>query len=642
MLPSQLPEVEGFVAVDTETSGLFPDDGARVAVVSVAWYDENDASRIDSYAWPFDQGLVPGKAEYHGQDALWADAENLPKEEWDALMSWLQRQQIVFHNAKFDLGLIRHGTRLWEGVDLQDQTVWDTQNVCNLIWPLHPTSLKPTAQRLWGVDQADESELVKKYLKKAKLPPGRWDLVPWDVIGPYAAKDAEMTIRLYSHQFDDINGQENAEQLFDFVQRRLDTMLVLYRMEWRGVPYHEVESRLAADLCRERATEIAAELPFTPTGPRAKKFFFGDGVTDRGVTCLNMVPYQLTDKGEPSLTAEILERMVADGAPHARAYSEWTKVDNAASMWYEGYADKMGQDGRLRCSFRQNGTVSSRFSVERVNLQAIPQDYRLTGFDILRGIPTPRQLIAQAVALMDGWKLFELDLAQAELRVAAVFAKCQSMLDLIFKGDDLHAVTTRELFDMGTDHPEWGKYRQVGKRGNFSLIFGSQWLTFQKMVSKETGILLPDHEAQRIVLEWNRLYPEFSRAINIHSNKVARRQARHGSGWIDLRNGEKRWFHKYEETHKAFNQRVQPNLAQFGIDWMLQTDTFLREQGYGEWNQAGLVLTIHDSQVLLLPDNKEGEQLAETCAGFGRSLWEKWFPEVPGEVDYHPWEVNAI
>jgi DNA polymerase I-like protein with 3'-5' exonuclease and polymerase domains len=365
-------------------------------------------------------------------------------------------------------------------------------------------------------------------------------------------------------------------------------------------------------------------------------------VSDRGIPCLNMVPYQLTDKGEPSLTAEVLERMVNDSIPHARAYYEWTKVDNAASMWYEGYAEKMGTDGRLRCAFRQNGTVSSRFSVERINLQAIPQDYRLTGYDILRGIPTPRQLIAQAVDLMEGgWRLFELDLAQAELRVAAVFAKCQSMLDLIFAGADLHTVTTRELFDMDTDHPEWGKYRQVGKRGNFSLIFGSQWLTFQKMVSKETGILLPDHESQRIVLEWNRLYPEFGRAIQKHANKVAVRQARHGHGWIDLRNGERRWFQKYEETHKAFNQRVQPNLAQFGIDWMLQTDEFLRKEGYGEWNQAGLVLTIHDSQVLLLPDDKEGEQLAEACAQFGRDLWGKWFPEVPGEVDYHPWEVAA-
>jgi DNA polymerase I-like protein with 3'-5' exonuclease and polymerase domains len=642
MLPSQLPEVEGYVAVDTETSGLFPDDGARVSVVSVAWCDPDDKTRINSYAWPFDQGLVPGKAEYHGQDALWADAENLPEEEWVALLGWLRAHQLVMHNAKFDLGMLRVGTRTMEGTDLQEQVVWDTQNVNNLIYPLHPTSLKPTAQRLWGADQADEAALVKAYLKKAKLPPGRWDLVPWDVIGSYAAKDAELTIRLYERQFDEIDHMENSEQMFEFVERRLQTMLTLYRMEWRGVPYHEVESRLAADLCRERATEIAGELPFTPTGPKAKKFFFGEGVSDRGVTCLNMVPYQLTDKGEPSLTAEVLERMVADAIPHARAYYEWTKVDNAASMWYEGYAEKMGTDGRLRCSFRQNGTVSSRFSVERINLQAIPQDYRLTGYDILRGIPTPRQLIAQAVDLMEGgWRLFELDLAQAELRVAAVFADCRSMLDLIFAGADLHTVTTRELFDMDTDHPEWGKYRQVGKRGNFSLIFGAQWLTFQKMVSKETGIVLPDHEAQRIVLEWNRLYPEFGRAVAKHANKVAVRQARHGHGWIDLRNGEKRWFQKYEETHKSFNQRVQPNLAQFGIDWMLQTDEFLRKEGYGEWNQAGLVLTIHDSQVLLLPDNKEGEQLAEACAQFGRDLWGKWFPEVPGEVDYHPWEVAA-
>jgi hypothetical protein len=188
------------------------------------------------------------------------------------------------------------------------------------------------------------------------------------------------------------------------------------------------------------------------------------------------------------------------------------------------------------------------------------------------------------------------------------------------------------------------KWRQVGKRGNFSLGFGSGGPTFRKMISKETGIRLEDHEATRIVRDWNALYPEWGRAIEKHQNVVAKRQHRHGFGWIDLVNKERRWFQEYEEAHKAFNQRVQANLGQFAIDWLLQTDPFLinntelhrraEKDGIGE---PGLVLTIHDSQVLLLPDDEFGQSLADTCAQFGRDLWKIMFPGIPGGVDFHEW-----
>jgi DNA polymerase I-like protein with 3'-5' exonuclease and polymerase domains len=637
----------GPVALDTETSGLYTDDGARVSTVSVAWEDaEGDwldyADKYDnlnwateevapglmcnivSVAWPFDQGK-DGKPEDDGQHSLWPEAENLPEEEWNALLVWLsETPSVIMHNAKFDLAMMAAGTRKWiHGVDLTTIILWDTQNVNHLLWPLRKTSLKPTCAELFGTEFEDESKKVKAYLTKAKLPAGRWDLMPWDIIGKYADMDARITYMLYMRQLWEIenngggkwlipNGTDSTLPVFDKIDRRLRTMLVLLRMEARGLPYDEVESRIAAQECRARAKEVAEQLPFLPTDTHAKAFFFGDGVTSKGAQCLNMVPYSVTEKGSPSLTAEILDRMVADEIPYADVWATYRKASNAASMWYEAYADRMGTDGRLRTCYRQNGTTSTRFSVERVNLQAIPQDYRLSGFSVLDGIPTPRGMIASAVSKMPGWKIYELDLAQAELRVAAMFAGCTTMLDLINEDADLHAVTTQELFNKGPDDPDWGQLRQVGKRGNFSLIFGSGWLTFQQMISKETGLRLQDHQAQAIVTKWNKLYPEFRVAIDQHSTKVAQRQSRFRKGWITLLNGERRWFDQYEETHKAFNQRVQGNLAQFGIDWMLKTDGFLREQGL-EAHKAGLILTIHDSQVLLLPDTAEGVAMAAQC-----------------------------
>lgn len=673
------------VATDTETSGLFADDGARTSTASVAWVDIHGgwrewAERFDnvtygreeiapglevdivSIAWPFDQG-VEGKPEDTGQGMLWAEADNLDQIEWERLLEFLNRYPLVMHNSKFDSEKYRVGVRRWPGIgeELQDGVVWDTQNVNALLWPLEPTSLKPTCARIFGRQWADEAGEVKKYLQKSKLPAGRWDLMPWSVIGKYADTDARITLMLKLRQeweiaagnvgawLRDMEADNPNKPLIEAIERRLATTNVLYKIERRGIPYDEVTSREAAILCRERAEELGKGLPFGPTGEKAKKFFFQEGLTDKKVECLNLVPYSVTDKGSPSLTAEIVQRMINDEVPYAKEWGEYSKASNAASMWYEGYADAVGPDGRIRCAFRQNGTRSSRFSVERINLQAIPQNYRLSNHSVLDGILTPRQIIANAVP--DGWRLYELDLEQAELRVGAMFAECRKMLDMIHNGADLHTYTTRELWpEIEFEGPQWEQYRQVGKRGNFSLQFGSGGATFKAMVSKETGIILSDSEANGIVRDWNALYPEYRVAISKHMHKVEKRQQRYGHGWVEFINGERRWFQTYEEAHKAFNQRVQGNLAQFGIDWLLETEAFLgnhreltKRANRDEIGEPGLVMLVHDSQMLLLPDDEFGRDLADQCAQFGRDLWaKKWFPGVPGGVDYHSWDKVAV
>lgn len=680
----------GDVATDTETSGLFADDGARVSTSSIAWeappengWDEW-ANRWDnltygleeiapgyevyiaSIAWPFDQG-TSGKPEAIGadgtsQDMLFGSDDNLPEEEWVALLGLLDNHKLIYHNAKFDEEKYRVGTRLWPGKELEANLVWDTQNVNDLLWRLQPTSLKPTCARIFGQEWADEGALVKKYLQKAKLPNGRWDLMPWDVIGKYADTDARITLMLKLRQeweiyhngagkwlAKDVGAEDEAldalRLVYEKIDRRKEFTQVLYRMERRGIPYDEVTSREAAYECRKRAEAVARRLPFGPTLEKAKHYFFEEGVTDKGAECLNHLPYAVTDKGAPSLTAEIAGRMVDDNIPHADTWAEYTRLSNAASMWYEGYANAIGQDGRLRTAFRQNGTRSSRVSVERVNLQAIPQDYRLSDHAALEGIITPRGIIANAVP--GGWRLWELDLAQAELRIGTMFAKCKLMEQMIRDGEDLHTFTTKALFPhVPEDDPLFhAKWRQVGKRGNFSLQFGSKGDTFKKMVSKETGIQLEDAESHRIVRDWNALYPEFGRAIRRHQAVVERRQTKHGYAWIDLVNGERRWFQEYEEAHKAFNQRVQANLGQFAIDWNIATERFVSgqtwicdlaaKQGIGE---PGLLLTIHDSQMLLLPDTERGESIANQCAQAGRRLWDQMFPGIPGDVDTKMWD----
>jgi DNA polymerase-1 len=681
MKPSTLLELavggltpNGPIALDTETSGLHVDDGARVAVVSIAFeidlawetaltlhgsqtetsnkpvtgvekYFDSHTVNLVSFAFPFDQGVTnTGKPEDTGQQSFFDQNDNLDRGEWEALLKWLELvgpNGFIFHNAKFDLHMMFAGVRRWPkvGIDLARWLLWDTQNVCHLAWPQsRTTSLKPTAKRLWGIKETTESELVQTYLRQAKLPAGRWDLVPWDVIAPYAQQDARLTYRLYKHQMHLLETDQLAPWMSalddneltakESIDRRLAVTLMLYRVEQRGLPFDGVRAAEIGKTIDLKVAELQQRLPFKPpTLPMAKHYWFGLG-DKNGVIGLGLKPYAFTQSGLAQVNAQTIDKMVADKVKGASDWRDLQKLQTVGSRWYHGWSSMVGEDGRLRAAFRQNGTISGRFSVERVQLQAIPHNYRLTN-EVLKGIPTPRQLIADGVPA--GYELWELDLAQAELRVAALYADCARMLELIRNGDDLHGDAATQLFGVKPDDPNWGEMRNVAKRANFSLIFGVGPDKLRGDIEAQTGIVLGRDETRDLVYAWHNLYPEYHRSIESHMRIIEKRQQEHGYGWITLWNGERRWFTNEEEAHKAFNQRVQPALAQFGMDWWLQAEQRLMNQG-----GQGVVMTIHDSLVLLLRKDT-AEDTAREIQMLGVDLWDQVFPGVPGGVDCKRW-----
>lgn len=613
--PSELPDISGLtVAVDTETSGLFVDDGARLSCASVAWYRDNDPTQeIEAYAFPFDQGSA-NKGE--SQIGLFEEEEgrvNLPRDEWEALLDWLARQDLLNQNMKFDLHIIRAGTREWPGRCLLDQTVWDTMLASRDLNPLESTSLKPTAARLglMGGGEQDEEKVIKTWLKayakRRKVPystiQGRYDLIPWSVIEPYVTKDAVMALKLWAVQLERI---EQGEADLRLIQREIEVMKVLYRMEVRGIGFDSARSLEAADILETQARKVAKRLPFEPTLEAAKHYWF----KQKGV-----MPYAVTEKKqEPQLTDEILTRMVKDGVAWAEEFQEFRKFSNAQSMWYRAYPSMIGPDGRLRTSYRQVKVISGRTANERVNLQAIPHDHRLE--KLPKKVPPVRSLFRAS----EGKVLWEVDLAQAELRVAAKYARCDRMLEIIEEGRDAHGETATELFKVEEGDPTWFKYRQVSKRGNFSFIFGVGAKTFKTDLQKQTGIVISMSEAERIVNAWKSLYPEFGWTIRKAQRLADQR------GYVKLVSGRKRWFAPHEHTHKAFNQAVQGSLMELGKDWMMETERRFPEV---------LLLFIHDSLVLEVPEDRP--EIPTQVAEIGASLGTQMF-KTKMEVDCKPWK----
>jgi hypothetical protein len=265
----------------------------------------------------------------------------------------------------------------------------------------------------------------------------------------------------------------------------LEVLDLLVDEESRGMPYAVERVQEAAQRVAEAREKLAVTLPVrADRRPRQGLLLRrpGQGQPARVFTSPWDSPRSTAVREDRRTLPELrgLRELAEQEIPWAKEWQIYTLLTRAESMYYTGWADKCGPDNRIRARTRQLGTVSTRFSIERANLQAMPHDGKLAGlaFVGLDDLPTPRQLIARQVTdTMPGWVLMEYDLSQAELRLGALLSKCKKMLEAYFEDVDLHQFTANQV----------GAPRQVGKVANLSLEYGAGWQTLGDMMVKMTG-----------------------------------------------------------------------------------------------------------------------------------------------------------
>lgn len=681
--PSELPDSIGRIALDTETGtvdhpegALYPDDGARVADVSIAWHENGE---VYSAAWRFwDEGGHGG--------ALGID-------EWDALCDWLVRRPgIAMQNAPMDVGSMGAGTgNGYPGVDLLPLVCWDTALAATVLDPGKLVGLGKQAEANLDGEESkkDTVEPIKKWLaaKRREVakprharnrqhrkdgtpeePTPREELIyqtwayylaPWELVRPYAANDAELTIRLARQQWARLRDGEGGRKGWEFVHDDLEIMRTLIRMERRGIPYDAQQSTEVARKLQLRRSELLAEVPFDPSSKAELHDWF--------FVRQQVKPLKVSKKtGAPSLDKETIDYLERSGVDGAAQLGRYRKVDGAEIRWYSPFA-RMTKDGRLRPRFKQTAVRSGRLSIQRAQLQAIPHNHVLRNTPVLAEYPTPRDLIP---ANTDGWQRWEMDLAQAELRVAAWFANAVTMLQIIREGRDPHGELAISTFGVKKGDDDWFKYRQVGKRGNFSLIFGIGPDKLQADIRTQTGVELPMDQTILLRDTFRDMHPEFGRAIRNESHRARTAyNTKSKTSQIRLINGringvasfemDRDWDEDLDRPvgpikgmHKAFNRKVQGSIGEFAKAWMVAADAFLMEQlaEVDPADEHGLLLQIHDALMISTPDDEFGERLARDVRQLGIDLWDVWFTRpgadgqpyaVPGDIDLGLWNAKG-
>ena len=640
--------VGNLITLDTETSGLFVDGDydkappARVSAVSVGWYSKG---RIHTLAMPFDQGRIGGKPgkwsdtldDYetldhvpscgYGMSATYGKLcecapWNLVPDDWATLCEWLTgtvgytdhgSKSIVMHNAKYDLHIMNAGMRTGEaGVDLSAHVISDTMLMQGIVEPLQISSLKPTSERLWGEGSRDEEAVVLAALKKNGVGlTKRYDLLAWDVLGPYAGKDAELTYRLHDYQQRRVEEGSIPTTDLDIIDNELKLAKLLFKMELRRVGLDAPGMAEEAEKMRKEIARLEAELPFQPPNVNAaKRYFFGE---------LGIVPVKVTPKGAPSLDAEVVARLEQDGVPGAAAWLHIANLNSALSKWYVSWPYKAAETEhgwRIMTNFRQGrvesdrkgmtsgGAISGRLSAERVQLQGVPKEYQLP--KLIRGIKPKSDGTQGLLQAKPGYQLWEIDASNAEVRVAAWLSQCEALAKVINSGVNIHDGNTVALFGAAMadsfpgdwvdgvsnykDHPQWNEYRDLAKIGVFSDLYGSGIVTMTAQFSQGLKRTVPQSVARNFKAAIRNAYPELSQTARRCQAKADKSMG--GPGYVKLVNGRRRVFGWAERTHKAMNACIQGGVAETMKALML-----LIEAAY----PGVLINQVHDSVWVEVP-----------------------------------------
>ena len=368
----------------------------------------------------------------------------------------------------------------------------------------------------------------------------------------------------------------------------LPLSFVLFRMEQAGFAVdtaflRELGDKYAAEIAERRAEVIRATggTPFNLNSPQQ----LGEVLFER----MNLPHGKKTSKGW-STSAEVLEGLRWDAPEVIEPLLRYRQLAKLNGTYVEGLLPLVDREGRVHSTFDQTATATGRISSSEPNLQNIP-------------VRTEEgREIRQAFLPREGWVLVDADYSQIELRLMAHFSGDAAMVDAFRKGEDIHARTAGEIFEVPQEMvtPE---LRSRAKAVNFGLIYGISGFG----LSRNTGV--SRREAGDFIARYFEKYPGVKRFMDESASEGAR------LGYARTMMGRRRYLPELQSPkapirefgkRAAMNTPVQGTAADIIKLAMVRTDRALREAGM----RSRLILQVHDELLLECPP-EEADRAAE-------------------------------
>ena len=563
------------VALDSETTGLYPRDG-YVLGISLS-YEEDRGVYIDTEC--FD-------------------------ERTEALLQTLANQTtIVFHNAKFDMAFFEYH------FNLVFPKFEDTMLLHYLI-DENPGGhgLKQLAMKytVYGDYEKPQYDWMDKYRKDHGMLKNdfTWDLIPFDIMKTYAAMDAVVTLLVYK-KFVKIKQNKRLGKVYDNIL--IPGCRFLTDIQENGVPFDVQRLTQSQALMQVEIDEAIAELYKNPAIASFEKIN-GKSFNPNSTVQLRSLLFDFlglnptgkkTGTGANSTDAEVLGELATQSEVPALilAIRQKSKIKNT---YLDKIIPQLDRDSRLRTGFNLHSTTSGRLSSSgKLNMQQLPRD---------------NPIVKGCIKAATGHKIVAMDLTTAEVYVAAVLAKDEALKDVFRKGGNFHSQIAKKVFKLPCEADQvaelYSMQRQAAKAVTFGIMYGAGANKISEQVTKDSGKEFSKKDAQEVIDDYFKEFHKLKDWIEDNKKFIAQ------NGFIYSYFGRKRRLPNVASTdtgikshsiRSGLNFLVQSAASDINLLGAIDMGAHIKAKGM----KARIFALVHDSILAEVPDD-EVEYYKET------------------------------
>ncbi|MBU0808234.1 MAG: DNA polymerase I [Gammaproteobacteria bacterium] len=392
---------------------------------------------------------------------------------------------------------------------------------------------------------------------------------------PYAAEDADITLRLHQHLWAKLDAEPSLAKVLSEIEMPL--VPVLARIERQGalvdanllgLQSNELGEKLVA--LERQAFEIAGE-EFNLASPKQLGVILYEK--------LGLPIISKTAKGQPSTAEAVLAELAEQDFELPKVLMQYRSLSKLKSTYTDRLPEQINpRTGRIHTSYHQAVAATGRLSSTDPNLQNIP----------IRTAEGRR--IRQAFVAPKGYKLLAADYSQIELRIMAHLAKDESLLDAFRHGRDVHKATAAEVFGVPLDEVTTDQ-RRSAKAINFGLIYGMSAFGLAKQIGCDRK------QAQAYIDVYFARYP------GVLAYMERTREQASEQGYVETLFGRRLYLPDIHAKNQALrkgaertaiNAPMQGTAADIIKRAMVTVDNWLSESGL----DAKVILQVHDELVL--------------------------------------------
>ncbi|VXB49733.1 fused DNA polymerase I 5'-_3' exonuclease; 3'-_5' polymerase; 3'-_5' exonuclease [Pseudomonas sp. 8BK] len=392
---------------------------------------------------------------------------------------------------------------------------------------------------------------------------------------PYAAEDADVTLRLHQHLWAKLSAEPSLAKVLQEIEMPL--VPVLARIERQGalvdanllgLQSNELGEKLVA--LERQAFEIAGE-EFNLASPKQLGVILYEKL---GLPVLSK-----TAKGQASTAEAVLAELAEQDFELPKVLMQYRSLSKLKSTYTDRLPEQINpRTGRIHTSYHQAVAATGRLSSTDPNLQNIP----------IRTAEGRR--IRQAFVAPKGYKLLAADYSQIELRIMAHLAKDESLLDAFRHGRDVHKATAAEVFGVPLEAVT-SDQRRSAKAINFGLIYGMSAFGLAKQIGCDRK------QAQAYIDVYFARYP------GVLAYMERTREQASEQGFVETLFGRRLYLPDIHAKNQALrkgaertaiNAPMQGTAADIIKRAMVTVNNWLSESGL----DAKVILQVHDELVL--------------------------------------------